>query len=168
MSKSDVIVLGLGNEYISDDGIGIHTIREIQNSNRFENCTIKELAVGGIELLDSLTGYDRAIIVDAFVSGADQPGTIYRYRQTLDEEIPKFKSSHQINLSQVVGLAKMLGIPMPKEIIVFGVEAADITTFNKNCTPKVEAVIPELVELIQSELCGSKEIINRKNIERIN
>jgi hydrogenase maturation protease len=168
MHKNKIIILGLGNEYISDDGIGIHAIREFKKHIFSDNYTIEELSVGGIELLDYLSGYEKAIIVDAFCTGSNQSGTIYRYKQTTDEEVMKVRSSHQIDLPQIIGLAKVLGIAIPNEIIVYGVEAKDITTFNCNCTQEVESAIPRLVNLIHSELKENNETTFNKGLEIIN
>jgi hydrogenase maturation protease len=147
-----ILILGLGNEYITDDGVGIHTIRELQSQLSQDCYTFMELAVGGLELLDYLSGYDKAVIVDAFVTGSNSSGTIYRLIQTLSTTPLKIRSSHQIDLPQVMGLAKELGIEFPKEIIIYGIEAEDITTFKCCCTDVVAAAIPRLVRHIQYDL----------------
>jgi hydrogenase maturation protease len=165
MHKNKIIILGLGNEYISDDGIGIHAIREFKKHVSSDNYTTEELTSGGIELIDYLSGYEKAIIVD---TGSNKSGTIYRYKQTTDEEVMKVKSSHQIDLPQIIGLAKVLGIAIPDEIIVYGVEAKDITTFNCSCTQEVESAIPRLVNLIRSELKENNGTTFNKGLEIIN
>jgi hydrogenase maturation protease len=168
MNKNKTIILGLGNEYISDDGIGIHAIRELKKHISSDKYTIEELSVGGMELLDYISGYEKAIIVDAFFTGSNQFGTIYRYKQTTDEEAMKIRSSHQIDLPQIIGLAKVLGIAIPNEIIIYGVEAKDITTFKPNCTHEVESAIPRLVSLIHSELMENNRPISNIGLEIIN
>jgi hydrogenase maturation protease len=80
----------------------------------------------------------------------------------------KIKSSHQIDLPQVLGLAKALDIKIPDEIIIFGVEAEDITTFTIKCTKAVESAIPRLVKLICSELKHNDDKLNSKSLEIIN
>lgn len=168
MDKNKTVILGLGNEYITDDGIGIHTIRELKNNLPSNNYTIEELSIGGIELLDHLSGYEQAIIVDAFITGAHPSGTIYRYVQTADEDGMKLKSSHQIDLPQVLGLARALNIAMPNEIIIYGVEAGDITTFRCKCTPEVEVAIPKLVKLIQNDIMENNLMLNKGCFEIVN
>lgn len=168
MHQNKTIIIGLGNEYISDDGIGIHTIRELKNNIPSNNYKIEELSIGGIELLDHISGYERAIIVDAFITQTQPSGTIYRYIQPATEDGLRLKSSHQIDLPQVLGLARALNIKIPNEIIIFGVEAEDITTFALKCTKAVEAAIPRLVKFICSELKYTNDKLNSKSLEIIN
>lgn len=168
MYQNKTIIIGLGNEYISDDGVGIHTIRELKNNIHLNDYKIEELSIGGIELLDHISGYERAIIVDAFITRAHPSGTIYRYVQTADEGGMKLKSSHQIDLPQVLGLARALNIAIPNEIIIYGVEAGDITTFKCKCTPEVEVAIPKLVKLIQNDIMENNLMLNKGCFEIVN
>lgn len=168
MHKNNIIIIGLGNEFISDDGIGIYTVRELKKNNFFNDFTIKELSVGGLELFDYLCGYEKAIIVDAFITGSQPAGTIYKCIQTNDKEFVKIKSSHQVDLMQVLGLAKALDIKIPDKVIVYGVEAGDITTFRCKCTPEVEVAIPRLVKLIQNDIMENNLISNKGCFEIVN
>ncbi|MDI6779380.1 MAG: hydrogenase maturation protease [Bacteroidota bacterium] len=166
MHKNNIIILGLGNEYISDDGIGILTARELKQREFFKNVRIEELAFGGLALLDYFIGYHKAIIIDAFVTGNYPAGTIYRYRQLCNSEIEKIKSSHQVDLQQVIGLAKALKLNIPSEVIVYGIEASDITTFKSSCSLPVEMAIPKLAALVEKEL--SNRYIITKSFEIVN
>ncbi len=168
MDKDTTVIIGLGNEYISDDGVGIHTIRELKKIMPLNDYKIEELSIGGIELLDYISGYDRAIIVDAFITHTQPPGTIYKFVQMADENVMKLKSSHQIDLQQVLGLARALNIAIPNEIIIYGIEADDITTFRCKCTPEVEVAIPRLVKLIQRDIMEDNLISNKGCFEIVN
>jgi len=151
--KKLICVVGLGNEFISDDGAGIHVVRLVRKQlelswHRSYGIDIKELSVGGFQLLDHITGYDECIIVDAVVSGIHAPGTIYRFNQTPSSSPIRLRSSHQVDLPQVIGLATILGSPIPQTITVFGVEAGNVTTFSTRCTEDIERAIPELSTMI--------------------
>lgn len=168
MHQNKTIIIGLGNEYISDDGVGIHTIRELKKCTPLNDYKIEELSIGGIELLDHICGYERAIIVDAFITRTKPSGTIYKFVQLADENGMKLKSSHQIDLPQVLGLARALNIAIPNEIIIYGVEAGDITTFRCKCTSEVEVAIPRLVKLIQRDIMEDNLISNKGCFEIVN
>jgi hydrogenase maturation protease len=156
MNIQKTIVLGLGNEYISDDGVGIHVVRELrrrlQTSGFGDLITLKELAVGGLPLLDHLVGYERCIIVDAVVTGNRPPGTVYRFQATADQSPRRAMTSHQTDLSQILRLMKILRKQSPKFVTVYGVEASDVTTFNDRCTELVEKAIPKLSNLVYHDL----------------
>ena len=147
------VVIGLGNEILSDDGAGIHAVRELRKSHAGE-AEFSELAVGGLALLDYIAGYDVCMIVDALRTGTHPPGTILRCLQTSGGEPHALTSSHQIDLAQVIALGALLGAAMPPSIVVWGIEAEDITTFNPHCTASVARALPHLVEAIGAELAS--------------
>jgi len=158
--RRDLVVIGLGNEFISDDGAGIYAVRGLKEKiGDLDNqsIAIEELAIGGLALLDYLTGYERCIIVDAVVSGNHPPGTIYRFVQTRGSQPVKLSSSHQIDLSQILGLAELMKAEVPHTVTVYGIEACDVTTFSEGCTSLVERAIPRLVNYLYEDITA-KEI----------
>jgi hydrogenase maturation protease len=141
-------IIGLGNEMLSDDGLGIKVVRELKNRLHDPSVVFEELSVGGLQLFDHLIGTDECIIVDAIMTGVQPAGTMVRFVQTADREPVKLTSSHQIDLGQILGLARFMGAPLPKRLTVYGIEADDITTFREQCTSQVSQAIPKLVEAI--------------------
>ncbi|HUI66551.1 MAG TPA: hydrogenase maturation protease [Bacteroidota bacterium] len=147
MSHS-LAIIGLGNEMLSDDGLGIRVVRALRQRLRRRDIEFEELSLGGLPLLDHLIGFDRCIIVDAISTGLYPPGTTLRLVQTGSSAPVAIRSSHQIDLSQILGLAELLGERLPREVAVYGIEACDVTTFHDDCTSAVAAAIPSLVDAI--------------------
>ena len=146
------LVLGLGNQILSDDGVGIRVAHEVANQLSNPQVTVAETSAAGLSLLDSIVGYDKVIIIDAIQTEKGEAGQIYRMG-TADFSLTKHLSSpHQINLVTALELGKMLNLAMPQEITVFAVEAKDITSFSEKCTPEVEKAIPEVVKMVLQEL----------------
>ena len=150
-----LIIIGLGNEILSDDGLGIRVVRELKERLRADDVDILELQVGGIQLLDYFTGYQQCIIVDAIVTGTHPPGTAYRFIQTPESEPVTITSSHQLNLAQVLTLGKMLGADVPQKLAVYAMEASDVMTFHDGCTCEVARAIPNLVETVYRDVKAS-------------
>ncbi|RCK76597.1 MAG: Hydrogenase maturation protease [Ignavibacteriae bacterium] len=157
--EKKIIIIGLGNEYISDDGIGIRVVRELQkkieNDDRIPfwyKIKFEEQAVGGLGILDIILGYDICVIIDAMYTKEKRVGTLYRYFQKTDKELINIKSSHQISLSQVLSLAKLLNYKLPSVVVVYGIEVEDVTTFGESCTPEVERNIKNLTTLVYNDL----------------
>jgi len=150
--RTPLTVIGLGNEMLSDDGVGIRVVRGVRERISTDHASFEELSVGGIELFDYLVQTDECIIVDAILTGQHPPGTIVRFVQSADEEPVRLTSSHQIDLGQILGLAKFLGASLPSRTTVYGIEAADITTFREECTEAVSNAIPELVDVICDDI----------------
>jgi hydrogenase maturation protease len=148
------LVLGLGNPILSDDGVGIRVAHEIGEKLNNPQVTIAETSGAGLRLLDSITGYDKVIIIDAVQTERGQAGQIYRMGPQDFSFAKHFSSPHQINLATALELGKMLDLAMPQKISIFAVEAKDITTFSEKCTPEVEQAIPEVVKMVLEELVG--------------
>lgn len=162
-----ILIIGLGNEYISDDAVGIKTARELKKKldtndevPPWLDIRFEETAVGGFGLLDLMIGSEVCIIIDAFYTQQNKVGTVYRFVQRIDNEIKNIKSSHQINLFQVLSLGKLLKIKIPKLVVVYGIEVEDVLTFKEGCTPNVERAIKNLTSLIYNDLINF-------NIEKI-
>jgi hydrogenase maturation protease len=161
ISKKRIIVIGLGNEYLCDDGLGIYAVRQLEERIRQisgrENdpeflsshaINFEELAIGGLQLLDYLVGYDHCIIIDAIITRLHPTGTIYRFRLEPDTDSVTLTTSHQIDLSQVLTLGRMYINDIPRTVTVYGVEVNDITSFQLSCTDAVKKALPQLVDVI--------------------
>jgi hydrogenase maturation protease len=145
-------IIGLGNEMLSDDGLGIKVVRELKNRLDDRSVAFEELSVGGLQLFDYLIGTEECIIVDAIKTGKQPAGTLLRFVQTAEDDPVTLTSSHQIDLGQILGLARFMGAPLPKRLTVYGIEADDITTFRETCTAQVSQAIPKLVEAICNDV----------------
>ena len=148
------VVLGLGNPILSDDAVGLRVVKELEGRVDQQEVTLIETSVAGLGMLDFLTGYDRAIIIDAIQTVGGQAGQIYR----LDPEALDFTrhaaSPHDVNLATALELGKRLELSLPQQIIIFAIEVADASTFSEECTPEVRRAIPACVEMIIQEING--------------
>ncbi len=116
------VVLGCGNLLIPRDSVGIHVVRELLSRELPDWVTVTEAGTPGLAILDMMEGYDRAIIVDAVQAGG-RAGEVYRFTGS---DIPPVKeaplSMHGFSLAEALQLGRRLGVPMPREIIIIGVE----------------------------------------------
>lgn len=148
-----VLVIGLGSPLLTDDSVGLKVAQEVRRRIApSEGVTVDEDVRGGLHLMERLAGYDRAVIVDAIVTGA-APGTIL---QLTPDDIPTQRSAsqHDVNLPTALELGRQLGVHLPasEDILLVGIEADDILTFNEECTPAVAAAIPRAVEVVLAAL----------------
>jgi len=147
-----ILVLGIGNSILSDDGVGIKVAREVGEKLDDPQITVSETSAAGLRLLDSIVGYDKVIIIDAIQTKKGKAGQIYRMKPEDFSSAKHLSSPHQINLVTALELGKMLDLAMPQKITIFAVEAKDITNFSEKCTPAVEQAIPEVVKMVLEEL----------------
>ena len=127
---SSIVVLGLGNPILGDDGVGWRVVEDVERRWRRAE-TLSSMvqgpssvvefdcvALGGLALMERLIGHDRAVLVDAIQTQGGEPGTIYRL--TLDD-LPTLhaNSTHDTSLKAALTLGRRLGARLPEEIVVY-------------------------------------------------
>jgi len=147
-----ILVLGLGNPILRDDGVGIYVARELQKRSLPKGVVVEESSLSGFLLMESLAGYDKAIIVDSIKTKGGKVGEIYRFSLEALEETVHLTSVHHVNLATAIKLGERMGMSMPKEVIIYAVEIADNQTFSEGCTPLVLKAIPRAMGMVEKEL----------------
>jgi hydrogenase maturation protease len=152
------LVLGLGNPILSDDSIGLRVVQELRvRLGEKPDIEVSEDYWGGLRLMERMIGFDRAIIIDAIRTDAE-PGTIHLLSPN-DIPTQRSASAHDVNLPTALELGRQAGaqLPPPNEILIVGVEAADVQTFDEALTPEVETALPQAVEAVLSALDRKRE-----------
>jgi len=153
----NTLVLGLGNPILTDDGVGCFVAGELEGRLDHKGVKVMESSVGGLGLLDLLSGYDKAIIIDAIQTTGGKAGQIYRLDPGALDVTRHAASPHDVNFATALELGKRLGLALPREIIIFAIEAADASTFGEECTPEVRRAIPVCAGMIIKELNGGHD-----------
>lgn len=145
------IIVGLGNPSFSDDGVGLLVARAIKRKIPVVDATVVEATIAGLDVLDIIANFEKAIIIDAIQTPQGAPGSIYRFEINQVSSLIEV-SPHSINLLTSLKLGKKLGLTLPEEVIVFGIEAQNVDDLSEECTPLVKAAIPFCVGKIMTEL----------------
>jgi hydrogenase maturation protease len=149
--KMKTIVLGLGNTSFGDDGVGVLIARELKNKISDSQVEVAEAAVCGLDVVELVSGFQKAILIDAIVTPGGTPGSIYRLDLS-QVDVSRERVSHKIDFLTAFQLAKKLGMELPENLTVLAVEAENIEDSTEKCTDKVSSAIPPCVEMIMREL----------------
>jgi hydrogenase maturation protease len=146
-----VLVLGIGNLVMSDDGVGVKVVQQLQREYSFaDNVEIMDGGTLGLDLLPMLEGVDHLIVVDAVETGG-KPGSCVRLT---GEELPVALetkiSPHQMGLKDLLSVARLLG-HSPGEMVLIGVQPGSIE-MDTELTAEVAAVLQVLVDNVLDEL----------------
>jgi len=158
-----ILVLGLGNELLSDDGAGIWAARRLRDvlvGQDGGEVTVVESAMSGVALLELFIGYDRAVIVDAIQTGARSPGSIVEL-SARDLAAVVAPSPHYAGLPELLALARQLHLKFPREIRILAVEAGDLQTIGGPVSSGVEKALPELVQRVLTLIASWKKVSAR-------
>jgi hydrogenase maturation protease len=149
------LVLGIGNDILGDDGVGIHIAREAARRINAADVTVEETGAAGLSLLEHIRGYDRLIIADAILTENTEVGKIHRL--TL-KDLAKTNGSitpHDAALRTTLEIGNSL-FPgeMPQDVIVFAVQTHNVEIISSDMTPAVRAAVPKVVKMIMAEIEG--------------
>ena len=147
------IVLGIGNLILGDDGVGVHVVNEVKKHINSPNITVDEAITGGMNLLDLLLGYDKAIIIDAVKSKDSKKGEVKRIKLS-DFTTMHSCNPHDVSLIEAIEMAKKLGEDrIPKEIIIIGIMMEEIPCeFGEELSEKIVAAVPKAVKMTLNEI----------------
>jgi len=151
------LVLGLGNPILTDDGVGVLVAEEVRA--RLPEDTpidITEVSVGGLTLMETMIGYDRVILVDAFqrLDGCC-PGKVHKMSlEDLRTISPTQHSAspHDASLVTALETGHRMGLKLPQDITIFAIEVENVMDFSDRPTPSVAAVIPQVTEAVLDEI----------------
>jgi hydrogenase maturation protease len=146
------LILGLGNPILSDDAAGLQAARQLYELVGGEDIELVEAAVAGMQTVQLLSGYDRAVIIDVMQDEA-RVGEVWRLDSDELENVSS-TSSHGIGVGQALRLARLMGLPVPKQILIYAIAAADTSTFGESLTPKLRQALPAIVRRIAADLAG--------------
>ena len=148
------LVLGLGNDILGDDAVGLRIARELQRLLPPEgNAEAVESAEMGLSLLDLIVGYQKLVLVDSVKSGRAPVGTIHDLPVN-DLEILPLMAPHFFGIGEILSLGRQLALPMPRKVRVCAIEVEDPFTVRDTMTPALEAAFPRLVEAILKTVAG--------------
>lgn len=146
---SDLLFIGIGNEYRHDDAVGLMVARDLKGQG-ISHARIEEHSGEGASLMDLWAGTSDVIVCDAVSSGA-MPGTVHRleaHREALPSDFFHY-STHAFSLAEAVELARSLG-KLPERLVVYGIEGKDFAS-GRGLSAEVEAAAQAVVQSILKE-----------------
>jgi hydrogenase maturation protease len=149
-----VLVAGIGNILMRDDGVGVHVINELKKAPP-PGALLVEIGVAPLRALHLLEKYDIVLAVDAMKAGK-APGTIYRMESISNIRQEKRNSLHELGLAASLNFISEDKRP---EIFVLGVEP-EIIEMGMNLSESVQAVLPELCNITRDMV---KKLSRRSN-----
>ena len=145
-----VLVIGVGNEYRGDDGVGAFVARAVAQSSLPD--VVVQMASGeGAALIEAWQGYTHVILIDATCS-RQTPGLVHRF-EAADHTLPVWcfrHSTHEFSLGEAVELARVLG-QLPTRLTVYGIEGRAFDA-GRHLSTEVKAAALDVVQQIRSEI----------------
>ena len=145
----DTLIIGIGNPVLSDDGVGIHVVRELAGRlQERSDVTTAEFYSGGIPLMEAMSGHARAVLIDSILTKDGQPGAVYHFELSALPQTRQTHSTHDSNLAVAIEFGRLAGLALPDKVEVWAVEAEDVVTVGEELTPFVHEAVRCVVESV--------------------
>jgi hydrogenase maturation protease len=155
-----ILIAGLGNLLLRDDGVGVHAVRELQLAPP-PGAMVAEVGTAVLGALHLLEWADKVIAIDAMQAGG-APGTVYAFGPG-EVAPPGLQASlHELALTSALGFLKRRS---PPEILILGVEPQTID-YGLELTPPVAAALPELIRAARELAARWREERRGEGVQR--
>ncbi len=154
LPQNEILVLGIGNILLNDEGVGIHVVNALEKEG-YTTADLMDGGTGGFHLLGFIQSYKTVIIIDAALDEFPA-GHVRVLYPKYAKDFPTQLSAHEVGLKDLLDAAFLLG-NMPK-IHLVAISIKDFQDMGMELTPEVEAAIPEAVKKVK-ELVESIEKI---------
>ena len=150
MASNNILILGLGNILLGDEGVGVRVIEQLLTHPLPDQIEVIDGGTAGYELINFFEGKEKVIIVDA-VKTNDTPGSVYKMDLSAVQEDDTVQLSlHQIGLKNVFKMASMMDLN--PEVTLVGIVPKDYQDYNIGLSEEVEKAIPLAIETVLKEI----------------
>jgi hydrogenase maturation protease len=160
-NENKILVLGMGNDILTDDGVGIKITKVLEKKYPFPNIIYDTLSIGGMEIIEYIRDFKMVIIIDAIKTQDGIPGAVYQFVPDDFKETTHLSNIHDISFLTSLKLAKELDIPTPEEVHIIAVEIVEDMVFSDDFTPQLQARYPEILLEVSSMV---EELIQKAKI----
>lgn len=159
MAENRTLILGLGNEILTDDAIGPKLAYRLEKEPALKNCDFLTAAVGGLEVVEMIIGYEKVILIDAIRTGKAEPGTVFFLTPDNFRETLHLSSFHDVSFLTGLKMASRLGQELPCRIHIVAIEIVEDLVFSDQFSPEIESIYDSIYREVRGgvvELLGSE------------
>ena len=140
-SVPPVLILGLGNELLRDDAVGIRVAERLQGTFP-PGVEVRSTSLFGLALLDELIGREKVLLIDSYVP-EEFAGAEIQERNLDEVGEARAVCPHFVGLGEVREVMRKLALGFPREVRILAIPVSDPITFSTEMTPGVAAHLPE-------------------------
>lgn len=150
----DVLVLGIGNVLLGDEGVGVHVARRMESEPRPPGVQVLDGGTGGLHLLSCLTEHPALVVVDATIDG--QPaGSVSRLYPRYAADYPRTLVAHDIGFKDLLDAAQVLGVQPRVALVTVSIASCDAVSLE--LTPPVAAALPQAIASVHEALAEFRQ-----------
>ncbi len=150
VKSEKIVILGIGNILMGDEGIGVHVVNRLNALELPENIEVVDGGTGSFNLLGLMQEADKVILVDATIDD-DKPGTVKRLIPKFSKDYPQTLTAHDIGLKDLLDAFYLMNdIP---NVVLYAVSIAPLPEgLSLELSPEIGATIPRIINLVKAEI----------------
>jgi hydrogenase maturation protease len=145
-----VLILGIGNDILTDDGIGPKLVNELKSTRTSADIDFLNVFLGGLDILELIQGYEKVIFIDAIITKDGIPGTVYHFKPADFKETLHLSNLHDANFLTALKLGRKMGMQIPENIHIIAIEIIEDRIFSDQLSPEMEMKYPEIFEEVSN------------------
>ena len=158
--NNNILVFGVGNEILTDDGIGPKLVKRLQKEYQQSGISYDTAFLGGMELLEYIQGYETVVFIDAIRTRNGIPGDVYHLGLSNFKETLHLSNVHDISFTTAFELGDKLGLKIPKQVHIIAVEIVEDLIFSNYFSTEIQKRFDE----IYKEVCDFIENLSKKMV----
>jgi len=165
MPFKNILIIGLGNPILGDDGVGWVVAREVETrlGESRHSIEVDCLALGGLSLMERLVGYQCVILIDSLNTGQRPQGSVITF--TLEDMVDlnhgHSSAAHDTSLKTALEVGRKLDaiLPADKDVHVVAIEAQHIYDFKEELSPVIAAAVLTAVQQVFDLIKWQQKVI---------
>ena len=147
-SEKPILVLGVGNLLMGDEGVGVHVVRALDLTELPPGVRLLDGGTGSFLLLEPMQNASTVILIDASIDGG-VPGSVRRLEPRFSSDYPRTLTAHDIGLKDLLDAFHFMGVDV--KVVLFAVSVAGMQPMLDELSPEVAAAVPRIVEMVRDE-----------------
>jgi len=149
LNQDKILILGIGNLLLGDEGVGCHAVEKLKDEIQHENVELVDGGTGGFHLLSYFSDYSKMILIDAALDN-NPIGTITLLKPKFASDFPTALSAHDIGLRDLIETAILSG-GLP-EIHLIAVSIKTIQNMQTTLSEEIQKTLPKISILVKELL----------------
>jgi hydrogenase maturation protease len=154
MTDKKTLILGLGNNILTDDGIGPRLVNDLAQMILDPNIQFDTACCGGMEIVEYIKDFEKVVFIDAIRTRSGNPGDVYYFITSDFQETMHLSNLHDINFLTALRLGNTLNMDLPSDLHIIAIEIIEDMEFSEEFTMPLKEKYPEILEKVFALLRG--------------
>jgi len=146
---SKILILGLGNDILSDDAIGPKLVYRLEEEIKKPGLEFQTSALGGLEIVEIIRDFEKVIIIDAIKTTDGEAGTVYHFTPEDFTETLHASNFHDVSFLTALKLAEKMEITTPSSVDIFAIEILEDLEFSDEFSPLIQSKYDAIYEEVK-------------------